>query len=62
MEALRDAYKKALEDPELNAKAEKLALPVDPAYGNDVLKLVTDALNQPPEVIAVVKSALAAKE
>ena len=61
MEALRDAYKKAMEDPELKAKADKLNIPIDPAYGDDVLKLVKDALNQPPEVIAVVKSALEAK-
>jgi tripartite-type tricarboxylate transporter receptor subunit TctC len=60
--ALRDAYKKALEDKELQAKAEKLGLPVDPAYGDDVLKLVKEALNQKPEVIAVVKNALEAKD
>jgi tripartite-type tricarboxylate transporter receptor subunit TctC len=61
LEALREAYKKAMEDPELQAKAEKLNLPIDPAYGDDVLKLVKEALNQPPEVIAVVKNALQAK-
>ncbi len=62
LEALRDAYRKAMEDPELKAKAEKLNLPIDPAYGDDVLKLVKEALNQPPEVIAVVKNALQAKD
>ena len=60
--ALRDAYKKALEDKELQAKAEKLGVPIDPAYGDEVLKLVKEALNQKPEVIAVVKNALEAKE
>ena len=35
--ALRDAYSKALEDKELQAKAEKLERPVEPAYGDDVL-------------------------
>jgi tripartite-type tricarboxylate transporter receptor subunit TctC len=60
--ALRDAYKKALEDKELQAKAEKLGLPVDPAYGDDVLKLVKEALNQTPQTIAVVKNALEAKD
>ena len=62
LDALRAAYKKALEDKELQAKAEKLGLPVDPAYGDDVLKLVKEALNQKPEVIAVVKNALEAKD
>ena len=51
-----------MEDPELKAKAEKLKLPIDPAYGEDVLKLVKEALNQPAEVIAVVKDALQAKD
>jgi putative tricarboxylic transport membrane protein len=60
--ALREAYKKALEDKELQAKAEKLGVPVDPAYGDDVLKMIKEALNQSPEVIAVVKNALEAKE
>ena len=60
--ALRDAYKKAMEDKELQAKAEKLGLPVDPAYGDDVLKLVKEALNQTPQTIAVVKNALEAKD
>ena len=62
LDALREAYKKALEDPELQAKAEKLGVPVDPAYGDDVLKLIKEALNQSPDVIAVVKNALEAKE
>ena len=60
--ALRDAYRKALENPELQAKAEKLGVPVDTAYGEDVAKMVRDALNQSPEVIAVVRNALEAKE
>ena len=60
--ALRDAYKKALEDKELLAKIEKLGVPVDPAYGDDVLELIKEALDQKPEVIAVVKNALEAKD
>jgi hypothetical protein len=37
---------------------------VDPvqAYGNDVLKLIKEALNQTPDVIAVLKNAPEAKE
>ena len=60
--ALRDAYRKAMEDKELQAKAEKLERPVDAAYGDDVLKLIKEALNKKPEVIAVLKAALEAKE
>jgi tripartite-type tricarboxylate transporter receptor subunit TctC len=60
--ALREAYKKAMEDKELQAKAEKLERPVDPAYGDEVLKMVKEALNQKPEVIAVLKAALEKKD
>lgn len=47
--ALIGAYKKALEDPEMQARAEKIGLPVDPAYGDDVLKAVKAAINQSDE-------------
>jgi tripartite-type tricarboxylate transporter receptor subunit TctC len=56
--ALREAYRKALEDKELQGKAEKLERPVDPAYGDDVLNAIKEALNQTPETIAVLKEAL----
>lgn len=35
--------------------------PVDPAFGNDVLKMVQAALNQTPETIALLKEAMSAK-
>jgi putative tricarboxylic transport membrane protein len=60
--ALREAYKKSMEDPELQAKAEKLERPVDAAYGDDVLKMVQAAMNQTPETIALLKEAMNAKE
>ena len=37
LDALRAAYRKAMEDPELQAKATKLERPIEPAYGDDVL-------------------------
>jgi tripartite-type tricarboxylate transporter receptor subunit TctC len=60
--ALREAYKKALEDKDLQAKAEKLDRPIDPAYGDEVLRMVKEALNQKPEVVAVLKAALEKKD
>jgi len=60
--ALREAYKRAMNDPELQAKAEKLDRPVDPAYGDDVLALIKGALDQKPEVVAVLKAALEMKD
>ncbi len=62
LDALRDAYRKALEDKELQEKAAKLERPVEPAYGDDVLKMVKAALNQKPEIIASLKAALEKKE
>lgn len=62
LEALRAAYKKALDDKELQAKAEKLERPVEPAIGEDVAKAVKEALNQTPETIAALKAAMSNKE
>ncbi len=62
LEALQGAYRKAMEDPELQAKAAKLERPVEPGYGNDVLKSIQTALNQKPETIALLKNALEKKE
>ena len=61
LEALRAAYKKALDDPELQAKAIKADRPVDPAVGDEVAKMVQEALNQTPQTIALLKEALNAK-
>ncbi|MBX9775575.1 MAG: hypothetical protein K2Y71_14415 [Xanthobacteraceae bacterium] len=61
LEALRQAYRKALEDKELQEKAAKLERPVEPGYGDDVLNAVVTALKQPPETIALLSAALKKK-
>jgi tripartite-type tricarboxylate transporter receptor subunit TctC len=61
LEALRTAYKKSMEDKELQAKAEKGGRPVEPAFGEEVAKMVKAALNQTPATIALLKDALDAK-
>ncbi len=55
---LRAAFKSAMEDKDLQAKALKGGRPVEPAYGDDVAKMVQAALNQPPKTIALLKAAL----
>jgi tripartite-type tricarboxylate transporter receptor subunit TctC len=60
--ALRDAYRKAMQDPELQGKAARLERPIEPAYGDDVLAMVKLALNQTPDTIALLKQALAARD
>jgi tripartite-type tricarboxylate transporter receptor subunit TctC len=58
LEALRTAFRKALEDKDLQARAEKLDRPVDPAFGDDVAKMVQAAVNQKPEAITLLKAAM----
>ena len=53
LEALRAAYRSAMEDKDLQARALKLEKPVDPLYGEDVAKAVSEALNQSPEVVEI---------
>ncbi len=62
LEALRAAYKSALEDKELQARAEKLGRPLDPGYGDDVLNAIKTAFNQSPETIALLAKALDIKQ
>jgi hypothetical protein len=57
-EVLIAAYRGALEDPELIARAEKLDRPIDPLYGEEVAAMVNEALNQSPETVALVKGIL----
>jgi len=59
--ALRTAYRKAMEDKELLVKMEKLGLPADPAYGDDVLAGIKAALNQTAETVKLLDEALKAK-
>ena len=61
LEALRTAFRKAMEDKELQARAEKLARPLEPAFGEEVAAMIKDAFNQSPEVIAVLKQAMGDK-
>lgn len=58
LEVLRNAYKAALEDKELQEKAARADYPIEPLYGADVEKLVKLALTQSPRTISLLKSAL----
>ena len=60
LDALRMAFRKAMEDPELQAKAEKLERAVEPAYGDELLAMINTALNQPPEIVTMLKVTLEA--
>jgi tripartite-type tricarboxylate transporter receptor subunit TctC len=59
--ALRGAYKAALTDPALRGHAAKASRPIDPAFGEDVAKRVRAALDQPPELVTLVRKILDVK-
>ncbi len=61
LEALRAAYRSAFEDKELQARAEKLGRPIDPAVGEDVARMVGEALDQTPKMVALLAAALDVK-
>lgn len=60
--ALIGAYRSAMEDPRLRDIVEKAERPVEPLYGEDLAKLMREALDQPPSVIAMLSEILDAGE
>jgi hypothetical protein len=53
----RQALDSAMKDPQLLAEAMKLDLDIDPASGSVVETKIKQALAQPPETVAALKSA-----
>lgn len=58
LETLRAAYKAALTDQGLISKLNSDDRPYDPAYGDEVGKAVSAALDQSPEAIGLLKTVL----
>lgn len=58
LQVLTEAYRKALTDPGLLAEAQKAQVPIDPLFGQDVARAVEEALDQPPENVALLKKIL----
>jgi hypothetical protein len=52
---LRDAYAKALKDPELIADVNKSRLDMDPSTGEEIEAVIREIMDLPPEVIDRVK-------
>ena len=55
LDILREAFEKSCKDPDLLADAEKMDLTIELITGEEVEQLVKDALNQPPELIELIK-------
>lgn len=61
LRALRTAFMRAMEDPELRAEASKLKLEIDPLDGDDVAKRVASIFASPPEAVEEARAAIARK-
>ena len=61
LKILRQGFQAAMKDPELLAEAKKGKMDVEPASGEELEKLATRVLDQPPEVLARVKKILGQK-
>jgi len=57
LEVLRDAFMKAVNDPELRAQAARINIPIQPARGDEAARLLPAILAQPPNVIALLGEA-----
>ena len=62
LEALRNAYRQAMADKDLQARAAKLGRPLDPGIGDEVLAEIKEALDQPPATIALLAKTLEIKQ
>jgi tripartite-type tricarboxylate transporter receptor subunit TctC len=55
---LIDGYRNALNDPDLQARAIKFGYPIEPAYGEEVAKIINKALQQSDETTTLLIEAL----
>lgn len=62
LQVLREAYQKALVDPAFLKEAEKSGMDTDPRFGEDVAKMVKNAVYQPPENIALLKKIITVEQ
>lgn len=53
---MRNAFRKAVEDPELRAEAQKLRLAIDPMWGEEAHALIRDLYQTPPQVVERTRS------
>ncbi len=58
LEALRAAFHAAIEDPEFLAAAEKQRLEIEENPGAGVAKIIADAYETPPDILAIAKEAM----
>lgn len=59
--ALRKAFMDAYNSKELRAEAKKAQRPVEPLGGAEVATMIEDVIDQPPEIVALLKELTSAK-
>ena len=57
LDVLREAHDQAVNDSELRAEAMRINIPIDVGSGEFVERRIKEALDQPPETIALLKRA-----
>lgn len=60
-QTLRAVFRQAVESRELLAEAEKLQLPMEPAYGEDVARMIRTALGQDADTVKMIDALINAK-
>jgi tripartite-type tricarboxylate transporter receptor subunit TctC len=55
---LREAYTKSLQDPELIAEVNRSRLDMEPSTGEEIEAIMKDIMDQPPDVIALIKKVI----
>ena len=55
LQALRGVVEKTFKDPDLLAHAKRIKIPIDYTSGEETRKMFVEALDQPPEVVNLVK-------
>lgn len=55
---LREAYSKTLKDPELVAEVNRSRLDMEPSTGEEIEAIMKDIMDQPPQVVALIKKLL----
>ncbi|HYZ62200.1 MAG TPA: hypothetical protein VE650_07080 [Acetobacteraceae bacterium] len=58
LEALREAFRKAVELPEFREEARKLGLEVKPVSSERIEQLIAQLYANPPEVVSIAKQAV----
>ncbi len=61
LEALRNAFMKTMNDPDLKAEAERLKLDVSPISGTEMAQIVNRIFDLPPAIIDAARAAIGSK-